>query len=505
MKSKSANPGPSPIQPIQPIQPVQAAGNGKGPKAAGLMTTLCILISLSQSLHAARPSSASSASKDSAPAPVKKGPRILTVLDPVNLTNSMPDPEAGAILRAHLKRNPAWQVPEGDSTARLLREFNLDPDLPCAEFQCAFDAGNALQSEFVLFGTATSLPALHAFTLDLVHVPTSQVVWSRVGEAPKRQGAYTQSPNGLILKGSLSFAVSDLDPASLHLRRRPSMGLLGVMDAGQSTPHSRVALHRALSHAYASRGYDLLGPAEMDELMAALDFGAPADVASTAKPAEDPDPKPAPGPGSDPKGTGGTRAMGWGGTGTAAGGPAVKGFPPGGFSPGGFSPGGNDMYELGGKMGIRYLLWTKVENAGRDYKMELALYDVAGRKLLRHWPARQSPDFNSLLGIEDRFMTVLGNESPVAQAPEAPLRSGARTFGKIASIGLAVAAGATLGYLAYQDKQDADREYARLKTASTKEEAEQARMNVEEQEARALQFGVLGGISLALGAAVWVF
>lgn len=438
----------------------------------GLLMAMFVLLSFPQVLDAA--------------VPVKQGPRTLTVLDPVNLTTSLPDPDAGSILRTHLKKNPAWHVLEGDSTMRLLREFNLDPDLPCAEFQCAFDAGNALQTEFVLIGTTTSLPALHAFTLNLVHVPTSQVVWSRVGEAPKRQGAYSQSPNGLILKGSLSFAVSDLDPAAINLRRRPSMGLLGVMDAGQSTPHSRVALHRALSHAYATRGYDLLGPAEMDELAAALDFTSPADTVAGPRLA------------SASGGTGESRAMGLGGTGGD--GAAAKGS-----SSGGFSPGGNDMYDLGGKMGVRYLLWTKVENEGRDYKMDLALYDVAGRKLLRHWPAKESSDFNSLLGLEDRFMTVLGNDAPIAQAPDAPRRSGARAFGKFASIGLAVAAGATLGYFAYQDKQEADREYTRYRNASTRQEAQQAKQNVEAQDTRAKQFGVLGGISLALGAAVWAF
>lgn len=449
------------------------------------LSALSVLLSFPKILHAARPPAAPTASAGAldpaqAAAKEKKGPRTLTILDPVNLTTSLPDPQAGAILRTHLKKNPAWHVTEGDSTMRQLREFNLDPDLPCAEFQCAFNAGNALQTEFVLFGTTTSLPGVHAFTLDLVHVPTSQVVWSRVGDAPKRQGAYTQSSNGLILQGSLTFAVSDLDPAAINLRRRPSMGLLGVMDAGQSTPHSRVALHRALSHAYASRGYDLLGPAEMDELVAALDFRAPADTSDSARTE------------SAAGGTGGIRAVGVGGTGSL-GRPAT-----------GFSPGGNDMYDLGGKMGVRYLLWTKVENEGRDYKMDLALYDVAGRKLVRHWPAKESPDFNSLLGIEDRFMTVLGNDAPIAQAPDAPRRSGARTFGKFASFAL-TAAGATLGYLAYQDKQDADREYQRYKSTSNPDVAKEAKKNVQERDTRSRQFGVLGGVSLALGAAIWVF
>ena len=77
------------------------------------------------------------------------GPRTVTVLDPVDLSNGLPDPVAGKLLRASLAENPAWRVLPADSTAKQLRDLGMDPDHPCSEFQCAFDAGNALQSEFV--------------------------------------------------------------------------------------------------------------------------------------------------------------------------------------------------------------------------------------------------------------------------------------------------------------------------------------------------------------------
>ena len=90
----------------------------------------------------------------------------------------------------------------------------------------------------MLFGTSTDLPEVNAYTFGLAHIPTSQMVWSRVGQAPNRFGEGGRTVRrGTILEGPLKFAVSDLDPAALDLRKRPSQGLLGVMDGGQSTPN----------------------------------------------------------------------------------------------------------------------------------------------------------------------------------------------------------------------------------------------------------------------------
>ena len=402
-----------------------------------------------------------------------KGPRTLTVLDPVDLTTNLPDPAAGLMLRRALAGNPAWRVLPGDSAARQLRDLGIDPDLPCAEFQCAFDAGNALQSEFVLFGTATDLPEVHAYTLGVAHVPTSQMVWSRVGQAPKRSTAEARR-RGNILEGPLRFAVSDLEPYSLDLRKRPSRGLLGVLDGGQSTPHSRVAMHRALAHAYASRAYDMLGPAELEALLAALDL--------------------------DPA-TGRARGVRTADAGTGPGGEAGLGGS--GMARPGETSGGDDMLALGSAMGVRYLLRSQVRTEGREYGMNLTLYDVAGRKPIREWPSKGTSDYASLLGLEDRFMTALGDEGPAPRAPAA--RHPWRSFGKGATVGLAAVGGAAMGWLAWQAKTDADQEYARFKSARTSGEAAEARSRVLAKDTDARRYGIMGGVTLALGAAVWTF
>lgn len=404
------------------------------------------------------------------------GPRTLAVLDPVDLTTNLPDPLAGKLLRRNLAANTAWRVIPGDSVAKQLRDLGMDPDLPCSEFQCAFDAGNALQSEFVLFGTSTDLPEVNAYTLGLAHIPTSQMVWSRVGQAPNRLGEGGRTARrGNILEGPLRFAVSDLEPASLNLRKRPSHGLLGVMDGGQSTPHSRVALYRALAHAYATRAYDMLGPSELEALVAALDLDRSKGQARTRNPDE-----------TLAAGTGPSIPHGKGGSGLE-------------------DAGNRDMLALGKQMGVRYLLRSEMRTEGRQYSMDLALYDVnAGRKI-RDWPARGTTDYESLLSLEDRFMTALG-EGEDLPAPAAPgNRHPVRAFFKGSSIGLAALGAGLLGYMAWQSHTQADQAYADFKAADNRTEVDRARSRVVRKDTDTRKFGILSGLSLAVGVAVWSF
>ncbi len=362
----------------------------------------------------------------------------------MDLANDLPDPETGSLLRAALAKDARWKVNPGEAQYRTLRENGINPDSGCTEFQCGFDAGNALQSEFVLIGTIASLLDSYTYTLSLVHVPTSQIVWTQVGDATRRN----KDRYGRALQQGMAFAVTGLDPSALMLRRQPTLGLLAVMDAGRPSFYSHIALQRALSRAYASRAYDLLGPAELSDLLGALDLrGHSADGE------------------------------------------------------------GEDMLSLGAKMGVRYLLWTQVDSDDGQYKLEMSLYDVAGKKLIRHWPTRQTRDFENLLPIEDRFLTVLGNDMTRANAPARPSQSHPhwRAFGKFASVGLALATGGALGYLAFRSKQAADADFQAYRSAPTQQEASQARLRVNQEDSQARNYGLVGGVSLALGMAVWAF
>ena len=435
----------------------------QGPAAAAFIAwMLCIHASFA---GAAQPAGAPDAAAWS-------GPRTLVVLDPVDLATNLPDPVAGRLLRQSLAENPAWRVLPGDSLSKQLRDVGMDPDLPCAEFQCAFDAGNALQSEFVLFGTSTDLPEVNAYTLGVAHIPTSQMVWSRVGQALKRSVSAHRARRGAILEAPLKFAVANLDPAGLNLRKRPSLGLLGVMDGGQSTPHSRVVLHRALAYAYATRTYDMLGPAELEALVSALDLDPASGLARNADAA------------SAAEGTGPAGRHGMGGSAPS-------------------DDAGHDMLALGKQMGVRYLLRSELNTDGRDYALDLSLYDVAAGRKIRAWPSRETTDYASLLNLEDRFMTALGEEGPTPRPIAA--RHPWKKFFKGSSIGLAAIGAGTLGFLAWQSHAEADKAYNEFKAAQNKPDLDRARSRVVEKDTDTRKFGILGGLTFVFGVAVWAF
>jgi len=167
--------------------------------------------------------------------------------------------------------------------------------------------------------------------------------------------------------------------------------------------------------------------------------------------------------------------------------------------------GGADMLALGKQMGVRYLLRSEVRNEGGQYAMDLSLYDVSAGRQIRAWPSRETTDYASLLNLEDRFMTALGEEGPVAARPLPPERHPVRTFFKGSTIGLAVLSATAFGYMAWQAHAQADQAYNDFKAAKVRSEADPARARVIEKDSETRKFGLLGGLSLALGVVVWSF
>jgi hypothetical protein len=318
--------------------------------------------------------------------------------------------------------------------AKKFKEYRLDARNACHEFQCAFDAGNILSAEFVMFGSVTSLDDLYAYTLNLVHVPTSQTVWSRVGEIRKRQLGIPSA----AMEATLAQIAGDLGPDQVRTGRRDKRGLLTVLDlsAAGSTP-SRIMAERVATHLYASRNYDIMGKKEMEELLTALDINK-----------------------------------------------------------GAFVPTDTAIYRLGGKMDITHLVYSRLlatKNGG--LQLQLALYDIAARKKVREWPSQSTMDFRKLLEFEDKFFTSLF-KLPEYDGGATSLRSSGGQW-TWAGAGLGLALGATFGYLAYAANQDADREYARFQTARSRERAESQQTKVEDKERRSILYGVMGGVSLA--------
>lgn len=365
----------------------------------------------------------------------------IAVLPPVDVGFQTQRPLAADFLRKGLERSGNWRVMGKDSLAIRLKEASLDPEKPCKEFQCAFDAGSALQVEYVLFGTVASLKEIQAYTVTLLHVPSSQVVWSRAGDIPRLDG---QDP-AEVLESSLGWAVEVLDPLRFDLRKVPSLGLMAVVDAGETSSHARVVRERAMAHVFASRNYDLIAQEEMEDLLRALDIPRPA-----------------------------------------------EGTPE------------QEILDIGHKLDVRYVLYSRLTQTHGNYRLELSLHDLKGEKAVRKWPSRQAKDFGRLLRLEDRFFTTL-SDPDLPAGPAIPRPSAVRTAGKYASVAVAFATGAGLGWLAWQSKQSADTEYRAFQAARSQEEASMARQRTQESDVEAKRYGLLSGICIVLGAAVWTF
>lgn len=363
------------------------------------------------------------------------------VLELVDLGFQTNRPMAAEFLRKGLLRGASWNVMPGDTLSSRMKGLGMAPNRPCKEFQCAFDAGSALQVEYILFGTIASLREIQAYTLTLLHVPSAQVVWSRAGDIPRQDGDNPVE----ALESALGWAVEGLDPARFDLRKVPSLGLMAMVDAGDATPHARVVRERAMAHVYASRNYDLIAQEELEDLLRALDIPPPA-----------------------------------------------EGTPD------------QEILEIGRKMDVRYVLTSRLTGSRGRYRLQLSLHDLSGGKDVRRWPTKDATDFAKLLRIEDRFFSTLGDPDLPA-GPAIPRPSPIRTVGKYASVAMALATGAGLGYLAYDSKRGADGQYRRFQSARSQEEASAARQRVLEEDVQAKRYGMLSGVCLLLGMAVWTF
>ncbi|MDB5102936.1 MAG: hypothetical protein JWP91_625 [Fibrobacteres bacterium] len=375
----------------------------------------------------------SAAFSDQAKLSKDKEQRVMAIMDPIDLHTQKIDVEWGEFLRKSFSANPNWKIIPRDTLVSKFKDYKLDTRNPCHEFQCAFDAGNILSAEFVMFGSVTSMDDLYAFTLNLVHVPTSQTVWSRVGEIRKRQLGTPSS----AMEATLAQIAGDLGPDQVRTGRRDKRGLLTVLDlsAAGSTP-SRIMAERVATHLYASRNYDIMGKKEMEELLTALDINK-----------------------------------------------------------GAFNPTDTGIYLLGGKMDITHLVYSRLlATKSGGLQLQLALYDIAARKKVREWPSQETMDFRKLLEFEDKFFSSLF-KLPEYDGGSGAISSGRQWTW--AGAGLSLALGAAFGYLSYAASQDADREYERFQAARSRETAESRQTKVQDKERSSVVYGVMGGLGLA--------
>lgn len=369
---------------------------------------------------------------------------LIAVFDPINLHNQSPDPDFGDFLRTAFTQNRSWKLIPRDTVAARFLDYKMNAAAACHEFQCSFDAGNVLAAEYVLFGSITPWGDLYAYTLNITHVRSSQVVWSRVGEVLRRQ----LGDPAAAVAATLSQIIEELDPEDLDTRRGLRRGLLTVLDLSPAggTP-SRVMAERVATHLYASRNFDIMSRRELEELLAALDMKK-TQVAPTD----------------------------------------------------------SGIYNLGGKMDITHLVYSRLTSqgsaakGGSEFQLQLALYDISGGKKVREWPSQPTNDFRKILEFENKFFASLFKLPEYDN--ERDIRAGWSPAWAYGGMGLGLALSTLFGMLAYSAWQEADRDYARFQGSRSRETAVASMERVEDNDRMALVYSGLGGLSLAGAGAV---
>jgi hypothetical protein len=289
----------------------------------------------------------------------------VAVLDPVDLQGQAGSRAWGDSLREIFASLPGWRPVPLDSMEGKFRENKRDFSAPCHEYQCAFDAGVDLLSEFVVFGSITRVNGWYAYTFDVVHVASAQAVWAKAGEMKPAPGADA----GAALKKELRAALAALNPDSLKITRRQKRGTITVLDPGEGTVVSRVLTERMATRLRSARNFNVMNQVEQDELLAALEI----DKAD-------------------------------------------------------FSPTDSGIYWLGGKMGVTHLVYSQLSGKDPLYRLGLAFYDMEEKRKVLDWPARGGQDFGMLARREEEFFSALFTPvdlAPPARDDAAWFRAGA--------------------------------------------------------------------------------
>lgn len=371
--------------------------------------------------------------------------RSIAVFDPVNLHNQMPDGDFGDLLRRAFAGNDRWRLIPEDTVIARFKDYKMDPAAPCREFQCSFDAGNVLASEYVMFGSVTPWGDMYAYTLNITHVRSSQVVWSQVGEVLRK----VIGAPAAATEAALAGMVGALDPEELDTRRGLRRGLLTVLDLSPAggTP-SRIMAERVATHLYASRNFDIMSRRELEELLAALDMRK-----------------------------------------------------------GGIDASDSGIFALGGKMDITHLVYSRLigkgsaGKGGEQFQLQLALYDIAAGKKVRDWPSQPTNDFRKILEFENKFFSSLFKLPEYDNERDRTGWSPAWAWG---GTGLGLALSTVFGLLAWSAFEEADRDYESFRKARSRESAVASKERVERNDRKALVYSGLGGLGLA-GAGAMLF
>ena len=164
------------------------------------------------------------------------------------------------------------------------------------------------------------------------------------------------------------------------------------------------------------------------------------------------------------------------------------------------------MIALGARLNVAYLVHSKLGKDARGTRLELALFDIAGKRRIRDWPSTSKRDFQDILHHENRFFTTLNGPSKSVASRSARKTEARRSKwsrGFLSTAGIFAAAGLTA--MAWTLHSGADDAHNRAEKALSVEKAEAFKAEAREKDQRTVWIGGLAALSLGASVVVWTF
>jgi len=327
------------------------------------------------------------------PAAIPDLPKLL-VVNPVNLATFAVLPVLSDQLKGIFNQSGKWNVIPFDVIKNKYQEYSIDINKPCKEFTCAYDAGSIIQADYTLYSTVTRIQDVYIYNLNLIDITATKVVWTKVGEVPIKSSG--NSSEALIHR--FSQLTKNLEPAKIKISSVQTKGLLGILDLSTPTEYSHILFERLSTHAYTSGQYDLIGQTELNFLVEALNI----------KITE-------------------------------------------------LTPNKSNMIPLGEKLGLDFLIYSKLSKRKETFILNLALFDIQKKKLIREWPY-ETKTYRKLLKFEDTFFSTLQKVEDDKGGLEVVTSSGSGVKWKWVFSGTFMLSSGVTAWLAYVNHKKIDNE-----------------------------------------------
>ncbi|MFC1584502.1 hypothetical protein ACFL5V_03030 [Fibrobacterota bacterium] len=186
----------------------------------------------------------------------------LAIMDLVDLSNNRTIPTLSNKLRIKLTRLKRWDVLSRDKLKEVLGKYDKDLNTACNNPQCAFEYGSLIQTNYLLYGTATRFRGIGILTLKLLNVHTAKIVWSRI--LSSKSGTSAMEATFSTLKYELSLAtIKD---------KQDDRNILAIMDLSDGSLQAKILFERIITHAYSNDHYKVMSQTEVDELTSVLEI-----------------------------------------------------------------------------------------------------------------------------------------------------------------------------------------------------------------------------------------